>query len=307
MASKPTPLLIVGTGALACLFAARCTNAGKKIAMLGNWPEGVQTLRDQGVCLQEMDGSEKNFPVEVIHTFEKKARFSYALVLVKSWQTERAARQVAEYLTCDGIVLTLQNGLGNREILAQVLGEERVFLGTATTGATLLAPGRVRAGGEGMISLSRGSEMSIFKQWFQQAGFAVQAVADLDGLVWGKLVVNAAINPLTALLGVPNGALLHLETARVLMAGVAREVAAVAKAQGIQLPFLDPITAAEEVARKTAANHSSMLQDIQRGALTEIEAICGAVVATGNKAGVPAPLNETLYRLVKALAEKKSR
>jgi 2-dehydropantoate 2-reductase len=128
----------------------------------------------------------------------------------------------------------------------------------------------------------------------------------MNSLIWGKLVVNAAINPLTALLGVPNGKLLHLHAARILMTNTAHEVAAVAAAMGMHLPFEDPVAQVEEVARKTATNRSSMLQDIQRDAPTEIDAICGAIIKTGIELGVPTPVNDTLYHLVKALVEKKN-
>jgi 2-dehydropantoate 2-reductase len=128
-------------------------------------------------------------------------------------------------------------------------------------------------------------------------------VADPDGLLWGKLAINAAINPLTALLGVENGALLERPAARVLLRELACETAAVAAALGIRLPQADPAAAAESVAQKTAANRSSMLQDIERGAPTEIDAICGAIVRAGEQAGVPTPVNRTIWRLVKAVEE----
>jgi 2-dehydropantoate 2-reductase len=146
--------------------------------------------------------------------------------------------------------------------------------------------------------------MRVYADWFQLAGFSVKTFSDMDGLIWGKLVVNAAINPLTALLGVPNGELLKLPTARVLMANTAREVASVSTAKGVQLPFNDPVAEVEEVARKTAKNHSSMLQDIKRDAPTEIDAICGVIVEAGTQLGVPTPINDTLYQLVKALVGK---
>jgi 2-dehydropantoate 2-reductase len=135
----------------------------------------------------------------------------------------------------------------------------------------------------------------------RQAGFSVEDAPDPDELLWGKLVINAAINPLTALLGVPNGELLQRPTARALLASLAREAAAVAATQGLTLPYPDPIAAAQETARRTAANRSSMLQDVQRGAPTEIDAICGAILRAGEQYGVPTPTNRIVWQLVKAL------
>jgi 2-dehydropantoate 2-reductase len=131
----------------------------------------------------------------------------------------------------------------------------------------------------------------------------VQVVDDAQSLVWGKLIVNAAINPLTALLRVTNGELLNRPSARDLMGRLAREVARVAQAEHIQLPFGDPVEAVEEVAYKTAANHSSMLQDVLRGAQTEIDAICGAVVSKGGDHGMDLPANRACWNLVRALRD----
>jgi 2-dehydropantoate 2-reductase len=226
-----------------------------------------------------------------------------ALVLVKSWQTATAAGQLAASLAEDGVALTLQNGAGNREKLVDALGAERVALGVTTTGATLLEPGCVRPAGEGVVSLGMHSRLGPLADRLRAAGFVVEDAPDPDALLWGKLVINAAINPLTALLGVPNGALLERPPARSLLAEAAREAAAVAAAQGLRLPFDDPVGAAERVAQRTAANRSSMLQDVQRGAPTEIDAICGAIVTAGEQAGVQTPVNRILWQLVKAQEE----
>jgi 2-dehydropantoate 2-reductase len=133
------------------------------------------------------------------------------------------------------------------------------------------------------------------------ANFQVDIVHDAQSLIWGKLVVNAAINPLTAILRVPNGELLELPSARDMLARLANETAWVAQAEGILLPFPDPVAAAEDVARRTAANHSSMLQDVLRGAPTEIDAICGAVVEAGIKHGIETPVNWACWKLIKAI------
>jgi 2-dehydropantoate 2-reductase len=137
----------------------------------------------------------------------------------------------------------------------------------------------------------------------ESAKFNVEIVQDAQSLIWGKLVINAAINPLTAILRVPNGKLLELASARDLMKALAREAAQVAEAEDVQLPFSDPVTAAEAVARRTAANHSSMLQDVLRGAPTEIDAICGAIVNVGQKHKVDTPANWACWKLVEAMTQ----
>lgn len=297
-------ILIVGTGALATLFAARLAQAGHPITMLGTWKEGLEALREHGARLVDAEGNEHQFKVRATDHPRECNGIKYALVLVKAWQTERVAGQLKECLAEDGLAVTLQNGLGNRETLARSLGLERVALGITTTGATLLGPGLSRAGGEGIISMERHPALGPVEAALKSAQFNLTIVEDAQSLIWGKLVVNAAINPLTALLRVPNGKLLESPSARELMKALASEVAQVAAAEKIRLPFSDPIAAAEEVAFKTAANHSSMLQDVLRGAPTEIDAICGAVVQAAQKHNIHTPANWACWQLVKALTEQ---
>ena len=296
-------LLIVGTGALACLFAARLAAQGIEVTMLGTWREGLAALRMYGVTIVQEDGKQTSYPVRVVDRAESCEGSRNALVLVKSWQTPRAARQMADCLSAEGVALTLQNGLGNYQALAEVLGEDRVALGVTTTGATLLSSGRVRPGGEGIVSLGHHPRLEPIMDFMRLGGFNLQIHQDLQSLIWGKLVVNAAINPLTALLQMSNGGILSRPSARQLSADLAREVAAVAAAQDIQLPHIDPIAVSEGVAERTAANHSSMYQDILRGAPTEIDAICGAVVQIGTSYGIPTPVNYAMWKLIHAVVE----
>jgi 2-dehydropantoate 2-reductase len=304
LTSPPSSILIIGSGSMACLFAARLSAAGVSVTMLVGWPAGLQALRQEGVTIVESDGEGRSFSVQVTESPLDCRGARYALVLVKSWQTERAARQLVDCLATDGVALTLQNGIGNREKLSRLLGGQRVALGVTTIGANLLEPGRVRPAGEGVISLGAHPLMGQLAVILRSGGFLVEMSPDPSGLLWGKLVINAAINPITALLGITNGELLERLPARVLLAAVAREAAAVAVAQGVRLPYPDPAVAVETIARRTASNRSSMLQDVSRGAPTEIDAICGAIVEAGERTGVPTPLNRTLWQLVNALSAR---
>ncbi len=295
------PILIVGTGALASLFAARLAQAGCGVRMLGTWQEGLTAIRENGIRWIDTKGGEHQIRVQVTNQARDCMGAKHALVLVKAWQTERAAEQLKDCLAEDGLAVTLQNGLGNREILIRSLGGRRVALGVTTTGATLLRPGRVKAGGEGPVSIERNPALGPLEKALTSANFNVQIVDDASSLIWGKLVINSAINPLTALLRVKNGEVLERPSARELLGQLARETAQIAIAENIHLPFADPVAAAEDVARQTAANQSSMLQDILRGAPTEIDAICGAVVKTAEKHGLAAPANWACWQLIKAL------
>ena len=294
-------ILIVGTGALATLFAARLSQAGCSITMLGSWKAGLDALQKDGARLLDLVGNEHIFRVHATSDPHACRGIRHALVLVKAWQTEQAAEQLRECLADDGLAVTLQNGLGNREALARSLGMHRVALGVTTTGATLLGPGLVREGGEGVISMERHQALGLIEDALRSANFNVKIVEDAQSLIWGKLVINAAINPLTAILRVPNGKLLELPSALDMMKSLATETAQIAGLEKVRLPFSDPFAAAKDVARRTAANQSSMLQDMLRGAPTEIDAICGAVVKRGEKHAIHVPVNWACWKLVKAM------
>ncbi len=292
-------VLIVGVGALGTLFAERLAASGVDVWMLGRWQAALQALQQDGACVEWPDGRRTCAPVQVCDQPAHCPPTEAALVLVKSWQTARAAAQLQARLQPQGVALTLQNGLGNDATLAARLGDARVVRGVTTTGAAMVAPGRVRFGGQGQIWLESRPRVRPLAEALRQAGFAVRETADARALIWRKLAVNAAINPLTALLEVPNGRLLQLPGIPSLMDGLAREVWAVARAAGIPLEAA-VIGLGREVAAATAQNRSSMLQDILRGAPTEIEAICGAVAQEAEIRGVETPLNRTLAALVMA-------
>ncbi|MCC6187691.1 MAG: ketopantoate reductase family protein [Anaerolineales bacterium] len=287
-------ITIFGTGAMACLMGARLAGAGE-VTLVGAWPEGLRALRAGGI---RVEGEGPNPPVRVaaVAQGEAAAPARLALVLVKAWQTARVAADLARYLAPDGLALTLQNGLGNLEQLGP-----RARLGVTTQGATLLGPGRVRPGGEGVTHVAAPEWVA---EILRQAGFETHTVPpdEASGRLWGKLVVNCGINALTALLRAPNGELLRRPEAAQLMAQAAEECAAVARAKGIRLPAGDPAGQARRVAERTAINRSSMFQDILRGAPTEIDAINGAVAREAARLGVPAPVNTILWQLVRALA-----
>jgi len=165
----------------------------------------------------------------------------------------------------------------------------------------LLGPGLVKIGGEGVISLEQNQALGPLEAALRSSNFNLHIVDDAQSLIWGKLVINSAINPLTALLRITNGELLARPQTRKVMSALARETAEVADAEHVHLPFSNPVSEAEDVARKTAKNISSMFQDVRRGAPTEIDAICGAVTTRGAKHGIKTPYNKACWQLVRAI------
>jgi 2-dehydropantoate 2-reductase len=280
---------------MACLFGARLARVAE-VTLIGTWTEGIEIIRTRGI---RVEGSEEACPR--VHAARRGTRIEPAelvLVLVKTWQNESVAGHLSGLTSTGGIVLSLQNGLGNREALGPA-----VRLGTTTEGAAMTGPGCVRPAGGGPTHAS-------VPEWvialFRQAGFDAHRTEekDIEALIWGKLVANCGINALTALLRIRNGELLARKDADTLMCRAAAECAAVARAKGITLPFSDPIEHTRDIAQRTAQNRSSMLQDLLRGAPTECDAINGAVVREGRRVGVPTPVNETLWQIVRAAAAK---
>ena len=297
-------ILIVGSGAMATLFAARLSSAGFRVSILGTWLEGLNAYQHSGARLINTDGSEHVFPVDVISSDHHSKKFRFAIILVKSWQTRLTANTMVKWLEDDGLCLTLQNGLGNREILEDSLGSKRVVVGVTTTGGTLLEPGRVLSGGEGIITIEEHAGLEPLVEMLQNAGFKVSLVAEAASLLWGKLVISSAINPLSAILRVRNGQLVENPEISALMAELALETSSVAGALDVRLPYDDPVEASLEVARRTASNNSSMLQDVLRGAPTEIEAINGAIWNLGKTQGIATPFNAMMTRLIRAIVSK---
>jgi 2-dehydropantoate 2-reductase len=295
-------VLIMGTGAMACGFAARLAPQAD-VVMAGRWQAGLDALRAGGVVFEE-GGGQTSHRVEVADYSADLAPVRFALVLVKAYQTDVAADVLRRWLAADGVAVTLQNGLGNVESLERALGEKRAALGVTTAGAMLVKPGHVRAGGDGPTRIARHPRTPPVVDLLSAAGLDAALSDDALGLVWGKLVVSCAVNPITALLHVPNGALLEPEAkaAWELAGEAAVEAARVAQAAGIGLPYADPRLELQRVLQRTAGNRSSMLQDVESSRPTEIDAITGAVVAEAERRRVPVPVNRVLLALVHTLS-----
>ena len=296
-------VLILGTGALACFFGARLGRSGRaQVTLAGTWIEAIGTIRARGITVLE-DGGPWQARVEALSLTEPLPQADLVLVLVKSTQTARVAPLSARALGPDGLVVTLQNGLGNAAILAAATGADRLAQGVAFCGATLLAPGRVRAFPGRVVLGAAGpasGRLPDLARLLASSGLVAEIADDLTPHLWRKLAANCAINPLSALLHVPNGALLADPESRSLLEAAAREVAEVARAKSIDVGP-DVVAATVEVARHTAQNRSSMLQDIEGGRPTEIEVMNGAVVSEGQALGVPTPVNAWLLERVRGL------
>lgn len=274
------------------------------VVLLDPWQAHVEAINQHGLRIVSPDG-ERTVPLKAVSSPEPVGTVDLIIVFVKSHQTAWAARIARDLLKPDGLALTLQNGLGNGETLASILGEERTCVGVTSHGATLLGPGQVRHAGQGPTHLGRtpaiADKVTAVADLFAQAGLETHVSDDLDGLIWGKLVINVGINGLTALLRVKNGVLEQTEPLRDVMDAAVREAVEVARAKGIVLPYPDGVERVRAVCRATAANRSSMLQDALRQQITENEVISGAIVREAARLGIAVPVNQTIYNLVKGM------
>jgi 2-dehydropantoate 2-reductase len=228
------------------------------------------------------------------------------VVTTKTPGTAWAAEVAAKILTRDGVALTIQNGLGNYETLVAAVGRERAAVGVIYVGAQLV-DGELRATGAGKIELGRPgakgprANLDALAALMKAGGMDVTVVDDPWPSVWRKVVTNAAVNPLSALIRKTNAELLSDAPACRIADGLAREVARVASAAGVAIAEDDAIRQWRAMAALTGANRSSMLQDVEAGRATEIDSISGAVFREGQKRGVAAPLNQAMTLLVLAV------
>ena len=231
-----------------------------------------------------------------------------AVVCVKTHGTAWAADVAKRVLAPDGAAITIQNGLGNYEALVAAVGEERAAVGVIYVGARLDERGELHATGPGRVELGcpRGTgprrAFEALAAALERGGMTVVTTDDAWPAVWRKIATNAAVNPTTALLGYTNAELLGDVAGSRVADGLAAEVARVATAAGVRVGEDEARRWWREMAQLTGANRSSMLQDVQAGRPTEVDAICGAVHREGERRGVAAPLNQAMTVLVGALA-----
>ncbi len=300
-------IAIIGPGALGLFFAARLQQAGQDVWLLDYRPERAARLQRDGLTLEELDGTTRVLPLKATCEVGVIGASDLTLLLVKAHQTRQAVQTLPPLLAGGGIALTLQNGIGNVEIMAAAVGPQRLLAGVTMMGVTKVAEGRIRHAGEGpvILGIPPSSHVTIQElaqtvQIFRQAGFACQTAADIILVLWQKLLVNVGINPVTALTRLANGRLPEIPAAWEVVTAAVQEAQAVGLAAGLALPP-DPVTRVRQVCQATAANRSSMLQDILNQRPTEIEALNGQIVAYGRRLNMPTPVNALLTNLIKAL------
>jgi 2-dehydropantoate 2-reductase len=285
--------------------------AGLNPVLIERDPDEVAKVRTDGLWIEGVSG-ERLLRPRIVSDASEAGPLDLVLVLVKSYDTKGAVDTIKGALADEGVVLTLQNGIGNYETLNEAF-PGRVLLGTTTVGAMTLGPGRFRHTGFGQTHFGeadgsiRDRTKAVGEILEKLNAGPVHLVDNAVGCVWSKLIINAAINAPATLLRVRNGDLPSSQSGRELIHNIVKECLEIVRAAGVKLIFEDPEATVLAVCEGTAANVNSMLQDIFAGRRTEIDFINGAIAREGDRLGIPGPVNNTLAFLIKSLEGTASR
>lgn len=305
-------IVIVGPGAMGCLFAAFLSKlfstpkeAENKIWLLDKSKENALKLKQQGIIVEGISGNWGAHP-EVTADVKEIEKADLIIISVKSYNTKEAIIHSRPLVGENTRILTLQNGIGNVEIITEVVGQELVIGGVTNQAATLINVGHIKHAGKGETVIGRIDgkipvEMRSIREIFNKAGLETRISRDIKGLLWSKLIINAGINALTAITRLTNGKLIEFASTRRILQEAVTEATRIAKRKRIKLIYDDPLAKVEAVCEATAANLSSMLQDVLRKKRTEIDFINGVIVRQAQELGIPVPVNSLLVDLIKTI------
>jgi len=287
---------VVGPGAMGCLFVSRIAQVNPDVVLVDHDEARAARLNLSGITV-EKDGVRETRPIRVVN--RPATNTELVIVLVKAWATPTLN------LPADACVLSLQNGLGNVEALCSLAGSQRVLAGSTSEAATLLEEGVTRHVAPGVPRFGAWTSCPAdgIAEMLDAAGFQAELTPAPGQALWEKVAVNAGINPLTALLNVPNGRLIESRETRQLLRDLVVEAAKVASTEGYRFTQ-SLVERTEQVCTDTAENISSMLQDVRAGRRTEIDAISGEILRRAQLASVPAPRTRVIYQLVRGLESR---
>lgn len=297
-------IVIVGPGALGTIFAAALGRGGHDTVLLGRSSGWLRAIQNEGLYLQSRDGTIERLPATIADDPAIVATADIVIFLVKTIDTKVAIHRTKPFMALETPILTLQNGIGNSQLIREQFGaSQRVLPGTTSQAGQRLKPNLVIHSGEGPTligyDIPRDAESAAeCAKVFSNSGLPAAAVPDIEHWIWRKAAVNAAINGLTALGGFTNGAIAERPDLLEVAESVAEEAAAVARARHIELG--DMRAPLRETIAATARNRSSMLQDIEAGRETEVDAIHGAILDDGIRVGIGAPTISLLAALIRA-------
>lgn len=297
-------IAMIGAGAMGSVFGARFARAGADIVLYDADRTHVEAIEVGGLHVEAPDGS-VTLRVSATAQAEKIGKADLAVILVDSNATHEAAKIAGRVLGKDGTALTLQNGIGNVEALTSVLGSERVIAGTTYNSAARTKPGHVLHSNIGETTIGEvdgrsSARVDEIARLLREAGLPVTVSANVMGHIWMKFVLNAAINPVSAMTGLRPGEIARVSAARDLLERVLDEILTVVKAKAITLPPDDARGHVLDHAWERY-NRPSMLQHIEEGRRTEIDALNGALLTEARTLGVAVPFNEAVVLAIKSI------
>ncbi|WP_094780616.1 ketopantoate reductase family protein [Paraburkholderia ribeironis] len=300
-------IAILGAGALGCAIGAALTEGSNEVWLLNRSPAHVEAMRRDGLQVDDANGS-RRVKVRATTRAAEAGAVDLVVVLVKSFHTDTAMRGALELIGSQTVVLSLQNGLGHEDVLADIVGRERVLAGKTYVGGVMRKPGHIESGVAGKATYLGEldgritARVTAIAEVFNAAGLITTVSDNIVGTMWDKLLVNVATGALTGITGLTYGQLYDEPLLRTTALAAVAEAMAVARAAGVMLSTTDPecpwTLAGEGLSR---AFKTSMLQSLEKGSITEIDFINGAVVRWGQRYGVPTPVNATLVACIKGI------
>lgn len=307
MADKGWPrIAVVGAGAVGCYFGGMLARAGAPVTLIGR-TQHVEAIKRDGLFIDSIHFKEH---VSISASTELEAVRDAQLVLfsVKTVDTEDTATLLAPYLAPETNVVSLQNGVDNAERMDFAAGIQAISA-VVYIAAEMSGAGQIKHSGRGDLVIGNPvsnqgaseSELAEIAQTFERAGVPCRISQNITLELWTKLIMNCAYNALSALSRARYGRLVADAGSLEVMKQVVAEGVAVGDASGVHLPADKLIAAVVELGRVVPEALSSTAQDIARGKPTEIDSLNGFLVRRGAEMGVPTPVNQTLYSLVKLL------
>ena len=295
-----------GGGAMGGMFGGWLARAGHEVTLVDVSLPAVEAINREGLAIEEKDGSVSNIAVHATSRPDAVGAVDLILNFVKCYNTEAAVRSALPMLGEDTAVLSLQNGWGNADRIAEVAGRQRVMVGLTYHSGTLVGPGRIKHPGSGMTYVGEldgraSPRLSAAVAALRSAGLEVTESPRIIEEVWKKLALNVCTLPTAALLGFFANELNQFDGTRLVMRGLLAEVGAVARAQGIGLDEDERWAAITGLLDRAVGAKGSMMQDVEGRRPTEIDVINGAIVAAGREHGIPTPVNDTMVALIKSL------
>jgi len=297
-------ITIIGPGAIGCLYYGLLSKKAASLYLLDKDLKRVEYLQANGI---KIEGLTKLQVIPKITTSIKEtANSDLVIIAVKAYDTSSAAKLAKEICSDNGFVLSVQNGLGNLDVLSEVVGYEKVLGGVTEQSAILSDKGKLIHTGDGYTLIGKQGKklpagLRQIRELFNSCGVKTKISKDINSAIWSKLIVNVGINALTALVRIQNADILDYDSCRSLMRMAVSEAERVAKRKKVKFPFDSAIDKVEAVCRATGDNISSMLQDIINKKRTEIEYINGAVFKLGQNLNIPTPVNFMLFELIKTI------